>query len=221
MSSTKIRSAALAALRISLLIFGSGVLMLLLFSAVRRVLDGTWSVAWRPALIVSGILTGLFFTFFFLAQVLEFTGQVHRERDLKFVFPAAMWLRGLYFGSIVMGIWLMAGTYFEGDPWTIFVLPVSFVFLGLFAWPRAIEITESTVRQRRVLFGFKEIRLGEIESTVGDAGSGEIVVFGKNGTRIVHTTMHVDGERFIARLKSVTGKDSYTTGDFIEDREME
>jgi len=48
-SSTKIRSAAWVALRISLLTFGSRVLMLPLFSVVRRVFDGAWSVPWRMA----------------------------------------------------------------------------------------------------------------------------------------------------------------------------
>jgi hypothetical protein len=214
MSSTKMRSAAAVALRTSLPILVTALLALPLVSVVNRVFDGSWSVAWRPALIVSGILTGLVFAFFFLAQVLEFTAQGYRERGLRFVFPAAMWLRGLYLGAIVMGFGLMAGTYFERDPWVIVVSPVGFVFLGFFAWPRAIEITESAIRQRRALFGFKEIRLGEIESIVGDESSDEIVVFGRNGTRIVHSAMHVDGERFLERLAFLTGKSAYSVGDF-------
>jgi len=221
MSSTKIRSAEWVALRISLLTFGGTVLMLPLFSVVGRVFDGTWSVPWRMMLTVSGILAGLIFAFLFLAQVFEFSAKTYRERNARLVFPAAMWLRGLYLVSIVMGLGLMAGTYSEGDPWGIVALPVLFVFLGFFAWPRAIEITEIAVRQRRVLFGFKEVRLGEIESVVCDPSRNETIVFGKNGNRIVHTAMHVDRERFIASLKSITGKESYVTGDFVEAREME
>jgi hypothetical protein len=216
MDSMKMRSAAALALRTSLPILVTAVLALPLVSVVNRAFDGTWTVAWRPALLVSAILTVLVFAFFFLAQVLEFSAQMHRERGLKFLFPAAMWLRGLYLVSIVMGLGMMAGTYFEGDPWAIVVLPVCFVFLGFFAWPRAIGITESAIRQRRVLFGFKEIRLGEIESVVGDASSDEIVVFGKNGTRIVHSAMHVDGERFLERLASLTGKSGYSVGEFSQ-----
>jgi hypothetical protein len=214
MNSTNRRSAAALALRTSLPILVTAVLALPLLSVVNRVFDGTWSVAWRPGLMVSGILTGLVFAFFFLAQMLEFTAQTHRERALRFVFPAAMWLRGLYLGSIALGVTLMAGMYFEKDPWVIVVLPVCFVFLGFFAWPRTIEITESAIRQRRVLFGFKEIPLGEIESIVGDDSSDEIAVFGKNGTRIVHTSTHVDGKRFLERLASLTGKSGYSVGEF-------
>jgi hypothetical protein len=212
MSSTKIRSAAWAALRISLLIFGSAVLMLPLFSVVRSVFDGTWSVPWRMMLTVSGILAGLIFAFSFLAQVFEVSAQNYRERNARLVFPAAMWLRGVCLGSIVMALGLMAGTYSEGDPWGIVALPVLFVFLGFFAWPRAVEITDRAVRQRRVLFGSKEILLGEIESVVCDPSGNETIVFGKNGNRIVHTAMHVDGERFVERLGSLTGKSSNFVG---------
>jgi hypothetical protein len=212
MSSTKTRSAAWVALRISLLTFGSTVLMLPLFSVVRRVFDGTWSVPWRMMLTVSGILAGVIFAFLFLAQAFEVSAQNYRERNARLVFPAAMWLRGLYLVSIVMGFGLMAGSYFERDPWAIVIMPVLFVFLGYFAWPRAVEITDRAVRQRRVLFGSKEILLGEIESVVFDPSRDETIVFGKNGNRIVHSAMHVDGERFVERLGSLTGKSSSFVG---------
>jgi hypothetical protein len=213
MSSTKIRSAAVLALRTSLRIFISLVLIVPLASIMNRVFDGTWSVDWRLMLTVSGILTGCVFAFLLLAQVLESYAKEHRRLAQRMVFPAAMWLRGLYLTCILMGFGLMVGTYSEGDPSWVVVLPVCFVFLGYFAWPRAIEITESAVRQRRVLVGFKEIRLHEIESVAYDAARGETIVFGKNGTRIVHSAMHVDGERFADKLHSATGKDEYLVGD--------
>jgi lipid-A-disaccharide synthase-like uncharacterized protein len=213
MDSTKIRSAALLALRTSLPVFIIVVLMVPLASIMNRVFDGTWSVNWRLMLTVSGILTGIIFAFLFFVQLLESSAKEHRRLAQRMVFPAAMWLSGLYLACIVLGFVLMAGTYSEGDPLWVVVTPVCFVFLGFFAWPRAIEITESAIRQRRVLFGFKEIRLDEIESVAYDAARGETIVFGKNGTRIVHTAMHVDGERFADKLQSATGKDEYLVGD--------
>jgi hypothetical protein len=213
MDSAKIRSAARLALRISLPVFISAMLMLPLIAVVNRIFDGTWSVRWRLTLIVSAILTGLVFVFLFLAQVLESFAKEHRRLAQRMVFPAAMWLRGLYLTCIVMGLGLMVGTYSEGDPLWVVVTPVCFVFLGFFAWPRTIEITERAIRQRRVLFGFKKILLDEIESVAYDAASGETIVFGKDGTRIVHTAMHVDGERFAEKLQSASGKDEYLVGD--------
>jgi hypothetical protein len=213
MNTTKIRASAIFALRISLRVLVSALLMLPLIAVVNRIFDGTWSVPLRMTLILSSILTGLVFAFLFLAQVLESFAKEHRRLAQRMVFPAAMWLRGLYLTCIVMGFGLMVGTYSEGDPLWVVVTPVCFVFLGFFAWPRTIEITEGAIRQRRVLFGFKEIRLDEIESVAYDAASGETIVFGKNGTRIVHTAMHVDGERFAEKLQSASGKDEYLVGD--------
>lgn len=213
MNSVKIRSAARLAFRISLPVFISAMLMLPLIAVVNRIFDGKWSVPWRMALILSSILTGLVFAFLFFAQVLESYAKEHRRHAQRMVFPAAMWLRGLYLACIVMGLGLMVGTYSEGDPLWVVVTPVCFVFLGFFAWPRTIEITDRAIRQRRALLGIKEIRLDEIESVAYDASSGETIVFGNDGTRIVHTAMHVDGERFADKLHSATGKDEYLVGD--------
>ncbi len=213
MDSSKIRSAAVLALRITVPVFVSAIILVPLVSIISRVFNGTWSVPWRMTLILSSILTGFVFAFLFLAQVLETYAKDHRRLAQRMVFPAAMWLRGLYLACIVMGLGLMVGTNSEGDPLWVVVTPACFVFLGFFAWPRTIEITEHAIRQRRVLFGFKEIRIDQIESVAYDASRSETIVFGKNGTRIVHTAMHVDGERFAEKLQSATRKDEYLVGD--------
>ncbi len=213
MNTTKIRASAILALRISLPVFVSTILVAPLIAIVNRIFDAAWSVRWRLALILSAILTGLVLAFVFFAQILESFAKERRSIAQRMVFPAAMWLRGLYLACIVMGLGLMVGTYSEGDPLWVVVTPVCFVFLGFFAWPRTIEITERAIRQRRAMFGIQEIRLDEIESVAYDAARGETIIFGKNGTRIVHTAMHVDGERFAEKLQSASGKDEYLVGD--------
>jgi hypothetical protein len=210
---SQVRFAALLALRKSIRIILTTLLLVPTSSVINRIFSGTWYVNWRLMVTVSAILTFLVFVFFFVTELLEFATEEARERQLRFIFPAVMWLRGIYLVSILMGFTVMAGEYREGDPWGIVVLPLVFVFLGFFAWPRAIELTESQIRQRRTLFGFKQIRFSDIESVVCDAGRNEIVIFGKNKDAIVHTTMHVDGERFLQRLKSLTGKNAYSVGD--------
>jgi hypothetical protein len=181
-------------------------------SLINRVFDAACHVNWRLMLWVSSILTGCFFSFFFITDLLEFSAEASRERNMQSIFPAVMWLRGIYLLSIAMGFTIMIGMYREGDPWWYVVLPFAFVLLGIFAWPRAIQITELEIRQRRPLLGWKRIPIGEIESTVFDATRGEVAVFGKSGTRVVHTTMHVDKERFIERLESMTGKEAVLFG---------
>jgi hypothetical protein len=168
---------------------------------------------WQSIIIASAMLMSLVVAFFFVTGLLESATRKARDRQQRFVFPAVMWLRGVYLGSILMGLVVMAGTYREGDSWGIVILPLVFVLLGFFAWPRAIEITESQIRQRRALFGFKQIRFSDIQSVVCDPGRNEIVIFGRNKDAIVHTKMHVDGEKFLRRINSLTGVNAYSVGD--------
>jgi hypothetical protein len=150
------------------------------------------------------------FFFFFITDLLEFSAEASRERNRQSIFPAVMWLRGIYLLSIAMGFTIMIRMYREGDPWWEVLLPFGFVLLGFFAWPRTIQITEVDIRRRRPFLGWKRIALGEIESTVFDVTRGETVVFGKNGIRVAQTMMHVDTERFI---ESMTGKEIALLGE--------
>lgn len=164
-------------------------------------------------LSVSAVSTLLFFAFFFVAQLLEFWREDTWERQSQSVFPAVMWVRGICLASIVMGLGLMVGTYREGDsPWIV-LTPVVFVFLGFFAWPRAIEISENDIRQHRIFFGHKRISFQEIERAVSDPARNETIVFGNNGERIVHTMLHIQQALFNERLESLTAKHIYTVGD--------
>lgn len=211
--SSKVRFAAFLALRNSLGIFITALLLVPVDSIINRIFDGSWNVNWRLMLVVSGILTGVFFAFFFIAQVLEFWTHGDRELNGQVVFPAVMWLRGIYLAGILMGLWLMIWSYREHAAWWDVALPSVFVLIGFFAWPRAIQITENEIRQRSIILGVKRIPFGEIQRVVYDPTRKEIVVFGKSGDRIVHTMMHVDGERFMERLESLTGKSAYSVGD--------
>jgi hypothetical protein len=205
--SSRLRLALNAALRRSIGIFLTTVFLIPALSLINRIFDATWHVNWRLMLWVSSILTGCFFSFFFITDLLEFSAEASRERNRQSIFPAVMWLRGVYLVCIAMGFTTMVGVYREGDPWWDVVLPFAFVLLGFFAWPRAIQITEVDIRQRRLLLGTKRIAFGEIEGMVFDVTRGEVVVFDKNGVRVVHTLMHVEKVRFIERVESMTGKE--------------
>lgn len=87
MTPSKVRFAALLALRNSLGIFVTAILMVPVVAIINRVFDGTWYVDWRLMLTISGILTALFFTFFFLAQVFEFSTHEQRELNRQLTFP--------------------------------------------------------------------------------------------------------------------------------------
>jgi hypothetical protein len=213
MPSSHVRLAALLALRNSIGVILTTLALVPVISIINRIFDGTWHVNWRLMLAVSGLLTAVFFAFCFITQLLEFASEETRERQLLFVFAGIMWVRGIYLAGIVLGFVLAAGTYKEGDPWWDVAIPTAFIFLGFLAWPRAIEICENEVRQRRIFFGLKRIPFREIETVVSDPTRNEAVVFGRNGLRIVHTKMHVQRERFIQQLNSFAGKDTISVGD--------
>jgi hypothetical protein len=210
--SSRLRIAASSAFRSSIGILLTTVVVVPALSLINRIFDGTWHVHWGLMLLVSSILTGCFFSFFFITELLEFSAAANRARNRQAIFPVVMWLRGIYLLSMTMGFTIMVGMYREGDPWWDVVLPFGFVLLGFFAWPRAIQITEVDIRQPRFLFSSKRIAFGEVESMIFDVVRKEVVVFGKNGTRVVHTMMHVDKERFIERVESMTGKEVVLLG---------
>lgn len=182
-------------------------------SVINKFFHGTWYVNWRIALSVSAILTLLLLAFWLVTQFLERVTAEARERNECLVFPAAMWLRGVYLVGILLGITIIWGMYREGDRGWVLATPSFMIFIGFFAWPRAIRISNGEVRQRRVLFGTKRIPFEEIEQVVFDEFVSQAVVFGKNGTNIVHSENHVQQEEFIHQLKQLTHKRVISRGD--------
>src|SRR5271154_504406 len=160
------------------------------------------------ALVIFGVLAGVGYSFFVVTAKLDKWTAEKRERNSRLIFPGAMWVRGLYLCRIVMAIALMIGMYREGDRGFILYIPIALVFLGYFPWPRAISLDGVAVRKRDAFFRLTSIPYDEIASVVFDAQRGEAVVFGTDGKSIVHSNMHVDVDRFIAQLESITGKDA-------------
>jgi hypothetical protein len=212
MFSVKVRFAGLTALRSSLGIFLTALLTVPFASFMHRMFDGSWYVDWRLMLSVSGILTLCFFSFSFVTQLLEFQTSESRERRGRLVFPGLVWIRGVYLGGIVLGITLMVGTYREGDPPWDTALPFLFVLLGVLPWPRAIEITDSEVRQRWWFFVYRRIQFADIQSIVNDPSRDEAVVFSKTGKAIVHSAQHADRERFLEELENLSHRPEYEIG---------
>jgi hypothetical protein len=207
-----VRSAAIQAFVSSIRIVLTAVILLPVLSGINRLFEGTWRVNWRVTLTVAGILTVLWFGFLFISQLLEDFTQEKREESGRLILPGAMWLRGVCIGCMMLGIAVMLGTYREGDaPWIV-VLPVLFVLLGFFTWPRKIEFSNGAIRQRRWLLSEKILPYDEIESASFNPGRGETIVFGRDGRKIVHTMMHVGRAEFTEHLESLTGKKVITLG---------
>ncbi len=213
MDSYKVRAAALLAIRNSLGMFLAAVAMLPVVSVINRVFNGTWQANWRLTLVVSAILTLIFFAFWFITQLLDDATQAARKLNERLVFPAVMWMRGVYLMGILLGITINWEDVREGDRGWILATPALLILIGFFAWPRAIKISNGEVRQRRILFGNKKIPFEAIEQVVSDEFQGQAVVFGRNGVNIIHTNLHVQHEEFIKKLKDLAHCRASSGGD--------
>jgi hypothetical protein len=206
-TSIKIRLAALIAFRNSASIFISTLLFVPVSALINRIFHDSWYVNWRLMLTISGTLTCIFFTFFFVSQAIDDRADVKGEQQIgNEVFRGVAWLRGIYLFGIVMGSVLVVGAYRENDPTWIVITPVAFILLGIIPWPRAIQVRNGEIRQRDALFRIRIIPSGEIESASFDPTSGDTMVFGKNGTKIVHSNLHLSTELFIEEVERLSNK---------------
>jgi hypothetical protein len=178
-----------------------------LLSAYHRVFEGSWRVNWRLPLELGVALAVLFFLFFLVTQLLEEAEVTRREKRKKKEFPAMMWIRGVCLVNILLGVAIMAGTYREGDEWWVIAISGVFIPLGYFGCPRTIYIAEHEIGQRNRFIGTKVIPIAEIESVSWDESSGEITVFGSNGTRISHTPQHMYRMQFLDEMEVLTRKE--------------
>jgi hypothetical protein len=163
-------------------------------------------------LSISGILTGCFFSFFFITQLLEFSATSKREREGQLIFPGVMWLRGVYLLAILMGFTIMVGCIKKET------LIGRCCFAYLFCAHRIFRLAKGNSNYRvrdpptGPLLTLRKITNNEIQSVVLDASRKDTVVFGKNGVRIVHTMMHSDKERFIEQVESIQRKEAVILG---------
>lgn len=206
MTLLNIRSAAIRAFAGSIGILFTAVLLIPVFAIINRVFDGSWRVNWHLTVSVAAVLTALWFTFLFISQLLEDFTEAKRHEAGNRIFPGSMWIRGISSGCILLGIVTVIGSYREDDARWAVALPFVFVLLGFVTWPRAIEIANNEIRQRGRFFNTRILPSNEIESATFDPSRREIAVFGRNGTRIVHTLMHADGVQFIKGVEALTGK---------------
>jgi len=204
----EIRNALRSALRNSAGILLTTVLAIPFFSVINRVSEGRWRVAWREMLAVSGVVTFVFFLFWFVSFAAESLANERRERLGIMAFPGLMWVRNLASIGVAMGIFGAIGAYRQGQPYRVSLLMAAFIPLGILLWPRSIRFQDGKIRQGRPFFlPAKEIPYHEVQSTSFNVARREIFVFGKNDVRIVHTSLHAAPERFVRELQSLTGRE--------------
>jgi hypothetical protein len=131
---------------------------------------------------------------------------------MQLTFRGPLWLRALYLLTIVMGVVMIVGMYREGDRGFALYIPLVFILVGYFAWPRAVHLDDGEIRKRDAFLRLTRIPRAEVASVVLDTSSGKLVVFGKSGQRIVYGNFDDGGERLMEQLEIASGKETTVMG---------
>jgi hypothetical protein len=206
-SRPELRGSAALALRSAAKVF----VVVIVCSPVRwivaRVFQEDAVFDWKLALILSTLLSLAWFIAAFLSGYFDLRKLDRIDRETNPRFPGTSFLRGLYGGMIVFSVVMELGLYRQGDEAWMQLIPLIFIGMSVYAWPRTIHCDERTIWQWSRLGRKRAIDFEAIESIARGAG-GTITVIGPDIT-IEHTSSHAGAEEFCRFLSERTGKPVY------------
>ena len=205
--SLQLRLSAAAALRPALHFVLVTLLMIPITAFVLLVLGDEKQVDWSVSAAVGGILGSIWFMAVFLSTLSDLRKQDRNETARKPTFPAQSFYSGLCWLAIVGSAWLIVGLRRDREPLWLQLLPLGFVALAFFGWPRTITCSETAVSQRTLLGRRKQIPYASIEA-ISVSSDGTTMVLGAART-IEHTQYHVDAWAFREVVSHRSGKQVY------------
>lgn len=123
------------------------------------------------------------------------------------VFRPTTFVFGLFTVAALGSLAMMIGANAQNEPIWLQLLPLVFLALTFYGWPRTIHCEETTLSQRN-LWGRKyTIPYAEIEA-ISVSGDGAITVLG-SGATIQHTQYHINPDGFAALVSGRSGKPVY------------
>lgn len=160
-------------------------------------------IDWKTSLIVGCSIAAMWYTAVCVSTFADLRREVVRGRSSRQSFPANAFLTGLYGLTLVFSAAIAIGTHREGDPIWIQLLPLIFVFIAFYGWPRTIHSDEKCVWQRTRLGLKRTISYDEVLSVAYMQGT--TTVTGKHAT-IEHTQYHAGADRFQRVVSRRSGK---------------
>jgi hypothetical protein len=170
------------------------------------IFDRHATVDWKASLIVGCSITTLWYIAVCVSTFADLRREAARGRKPRQTFPASAFLTGLYGIAVVFSAAIAIGTHREGDPIWIQVLPLVFVFIAFYGWPRTIHSDEKAIWQR-TRFGLKRVIPYDEVLAVAYA-QGTTTVTGQQAT-IEHTQYHAGAEQFQSVVSRRSGKQIY------------
>ncbi|MEP7365904.1 MAG: hypothetical protein ABI972_21830 [Acidobacteriota bacterium] len=156
-----------------------------------------------PAQIAALFATGTFvITFVSTFRDLRKIGQIDEAREPSFT--PTTFATGIYGFTLVGSLWGIYGLKRDGEPTWLLLIPVAFLALAWYGWPRTIQCKESFVSQRSLWLRNKRISYSAIEA-ISIWHDGTTIVIAP-GVSIEHTPYHIDPEMFRYIVSKRSGK---------------
>ena len=187
-------TSASAAVRPALLVLMVTALTLPFQALINAILVSKATTDWKLALVVGAVVASIWYIAAFLSTLFDLRTQDRIEVAMAPSFPATSFLIGLYGVTTILSLALINGLHAEGDPIWMQLLPLVFVVIAFYAWPRTIHCGALSVWQRNLWGRKKDIPYREIQA-ISVSANGTTTVLGLEET-IEHTQQHVGAESF-------------------------
>jgi hypothetical protein len=202
----ELRASALAGYRSALRVVAFTLLWVPIGALINVIFDHEAKTNWKLSLEVGGTLAVLWYGVTFFSTLFDLRKQGQSETARNPSFPASSFLSGLCGVTAIFSVWLIWGLHSEGDPVWLQLLPLAFLGIAFFAWPRTIHCDQESVWQRDRWGRKKNIPYNEIQSISGAGGT--TTVLGPKAV-IEHTSQHIDPESFRHAVSLRSGKPIY------------
>jgi hypothetical protein len=180
-------------------------LVMIPFTAILGLVFGSdRHVDWRVSITVGGILGLIWFVAIFLSTLADLRKEDRIEVTGSSSFPAQSFVSGLYGLTTVVCMWAILGLHRDHEPLWLQLLPLGFIAIAFYGWPRTIRCNETNLTQR-AMFGWKK-RIPYVSVEAISVGSdGTTTVLGA-GTTIEHTSHHIDAATFRETVSRRSGR---------------
>jgi hypothetical protein len=128
-----------------------------------------------------------------------------RDHTVDPAFPGGSFYRGLYAVGAVGSLMMMAGLYRQQESLWQQLIPLGFLVLVWFGWPRSIYFHADALGQKTRFGKMRRLEYSAVEYISFDKREACTIVAG-GGIKIVHTPQHASRDLFQELIQERTGK---------------
>jgi hypothetical protein len=202
----QVRVSALAGVQPALQIVLVTVAIIPVRVIINRVFGSDAAIDWRLSLVVGGSIALMWYVSICASTFVDMRREAAHGRQIRQSFPATAFVAGLYGVTVLFSAAMAVGMYREGDPAWLQVIPLCFVLIAFYGWPRTIHIDQSSIWQRSRLGRRTCINYTDVVAVAHAVDT--TTVAGSSGI-IEHTQYHAVSGEFAGLVSARTGKQVY------------